>query len=78
MSVALALQSGAAACATGSSCEDNPFVDVTPDGSFLECEGQVTPLTAVTSGVVAAHPASAAADHAASTHHGAKSKSRGG
>jgi len=33
-------------CVTGSTCADNPYVDVTPEGPFATCEGQAETLTA--------------------------------
>jgi len=44
--------SGAAACATASACDDNPIVDVTPDGPLSECSLSIPLLTANTSGGV--------------------------
>jgi hypothetical protein len=38
------------ACTTGSSCADNPFVDVVPDGPVTVCEGDEQTLTAVLTG----------------------------
>ncbi len=38
--------SDAAACATASACEDNPFVDVTPDGSLTLCVGESVSFSA--------------------------------
>jgi hypothetical protein len=37
-------------CTTGSACEDNPFVDVVPEGPITTCEGQSEMLTAELTG----------------------------
>jgi hypothetical protein len=38
------------ACASGSSCLDNPFVDVTPDGPIAACVGEAQALSAELTG----------------------------
>jgi hypothetical protein len=37
-------------CVTGSTCADNPYVNVIPEGPFATCEGQAETLTAVLTG----------------------------
>jgi hypothetical protein len=37
-------------CTTGSACEDNPFINVIPEGPITTCEGQGETLTAVLTG----------------------------
>ena len=46
----IVVSSGAADCATGSTCEDNPFIDVVPNGALLECDGLAPELSVVLSG----------------------------
>ncbi len=49
--VAVPAGSGGELCATGSSCADNPFVDVTPEGPLTVCRGDGPDLQAnVTAG----------------------------